>query len=169
MRVVWVVAGAMVALALQTTLARFVVRGEVFVDLVLVVVIYAALAMGPVTGLITGTFAGLVQDVLSTGIVGIGGLSKTLVGFLAGVAGTRFIVAQAPSRFVVFFTGTLLHAAVSIGLYEGLGLRDFPAPYAAVIQQALGNSLIGVVAFQIEEFLPGAAERRRARKVWPPV
>ena len=168
MRAVWLVAAATAALALQTTVARFVVRGELFVDLVLVVVVYAALTMGPVTGLLTGTVAGLVQDILSTGIVGIGGLAKTLVGFLAGVAGTRFIVAQAPSRLVVFFAGSLLHSAISIGLYEGLGLRDFPAPYTAVVQQALGNSLIGVIAFQVAEFLPGAAERRRARRAWPP-
>ena len=38
------------ALALQTTLGRFVVRGRVAVDLVLVVVVYVALTSGPVTG-----------------------------------------------------------------------------------------------------------------------
>ena len=65
------------ALALQTTLARFLVRGTVGVDLVLVVVVYAALSSGPVTGLLTGTFAGLLQDALSSGIIGIGGLAKT--------------------------------------------------------------------------------------------
>jgi rod shape-determining protein MreD len=166
-RFVWLAVATTVALALQTTLARFVVRGDIIVDLVLVVVVYAALTFGPVTGLLTGTCAGLVQDVLSTGIVGIGGLAKTLVGFLAGVAGTRFIVAQAPSRFFVFFAGSLVHALVSIGLYEGLGLRDFHAPYRAVLQQALGNSLVGVVGFQLAEFLPGAAERRRTQKAWP--
>jgi rod shape-determining protein MreD len=164
---VWLAAAATVALAVQTTVARFVTGSDLIVDLVLVVVLYAALAFGPVTGLMTGTFAGLVQDALSTGIVGIGGLAKSVVGFLAGVAGTRFIVTQAPSRFFVFFAGSVLHGLMSIGLYEGLGLRDFDAPYGAVLKQALGNALIGVLAFQLSEFLPGAAERRRARKAWP--
>ena len=55
---------------------------------------------------LTGTFAGLVQDALSSGVIGIGGLAKTIVGFLAGIVGTQFIVAQSASRFVVFFLAT---------------------------------------------------------------
>ncbi len=157
-----VVLATALAIALQTTLARFVISGTVAVDLVLVVVVYAALAAGPVTGLLTGTFAGLVQDTMSTGgLVGIGGLAKTIVGFLAGVVGTQFIVTQPLPRFVVFFGATLLHAVVFMGLYEVLGLRQFGTPYAAVTGQALGNAVVGVIAFQLAELLPGAVERRR--------
>ena len=152
------------ALALQTTLTRFIVRGTVAVDLVLVVVVYAALTTGPVTGLLTGTFAGLVQDALSSGVIGIGGLAKTVVGFLAGIIGTQFIVAQPLPRFVVFFAATALHAVLFIGLYELLDLRTFGTPYGAVLGQALGNAIVGVVAFQVAELLPGAMERRRASR-----
>jgi rod shape-determining protein MreD len=157
-----VVLATALAIALQTTLARFVISGTVAVDLVLVVVVYAALAAGPVTGLLAGTFAGLVQDTMSTGeLVGIGGLAKTIVGFLAGVVGTQFIVTQPLPRFVVFFGSTLLHAVVFMGLYEVLGIREFGTPYAAVTGQALGNAVVGVIAFQLAELLPGAVERRR--------
>ena len=152
------------ALALQTTLARVVIRGTVAVDLVLVVVVYAALAGGPVTGLLTGAFAGLVQDALSSGVIGIGGLAKTVVGFVAGLVGTQFIVAQSIPRFVVFFGATLLHAVVFIGLYALLSLRPFGTPYAAVLGQAVGNAVVGVLAFQLVELLPGAIERRRAAR-----
>jgi len=157
-----VVLATAVALALQTTLTRFIVRGTVAVDLVLVVVVYAALTTGPVTGLMTGTFAGLVQDALSSGVIGIGGLAKSVVGFLAGIIGTQFIVAQPLPRFVVFFAATLLHAVLFIGLYELLDLRTFGAPYGAVVGQGLGNAIVGVVAFQVAELLPGAMERRRS-------
>ena len=78
-------------------------RGTVAVDLVLVVVVYVALTSGPVTGLLAGTLGGLLQDALSSGVIGIGGLAKTVVGFLAGIIGTQFIVAQPLPRFVVFF------------------------------------------------------------------
>jgi rod shape-determining protein MreD len=163
-KIAGVVLATALALALQTTLARFVIRGTVAVDLVLVVVVYVALTSGPVTGLLTGTFAGLVQDALSTGVIGIGGLAKTLVGFLAGIVGTQFIVTQPLPRFVVFFGATILHAVVFIGLYVALDLRKFDTPYAAVLGQAIGNALVGVVAFQLAELLPGAVERRRAAK-----
>ena len=43
-------------------------------------------------------------------------------------------------------------------------LRHFGAPYAAVAGQATANAVIGVVAFQLAELLPGAVERRRAGK-----
>jgi len=152
------------ALALQTTIARFVLRGTVAVDLVLVVVVYVALTMGPVTGLLTGAVAGMVQDALTTGIIGIGGLAKTVVGFLAGVIGTQFIVAQPLPRFVVFVGATALHAVIFMGLYALLDIRHFGTPYAAVGGQALGNAIVGVLAFQLVELLPGAVERRKMQR-----
>jgi len=153
-----------VALAVQTTLARFLVRGSVAVDLVLVAVVYVALTSGPVTGMLTGTFAGLVQDALSSGVIGIGGLAKTIVGFLTGIIGTQFIVAQPLPRFVVFFSTTVLHAVIFMGLYVLLDVRHFGTPYAAALGQAVGNAVVGVVAFQLVELLPGAMERRRASR-----
>ena len=164
MRAAGVILAVVAALALQTTLARFLVRGAAAVDLVLVVVVYVALNFGPATGLLTGAFAGLVQDALSYGVIGIGGLAKTIVGFLAGIVGTQFIVANSLPRFVVFFGATVLHAVVFMGLYVLLDLRHFGTPYAAVAAQATANALIGVVAFQLVELLPGAVERRRAAK-----
>jgi rod shape-determining protein MreD len=123
-----------------------------------------ALTFGPATGLLTGTFAGIVQDSLSHGIIGIGGLAKTIVGFLAGVVGTQFIVANSLPRFVVFFGATMLHAVVFMGLYVLLDVRHFGTPYAAVAGQATANAIVGVVAFQLVELLPGAVERRRAAR-----
>ena len=152
------------ALALQTTLARFVIRGTVAIDLGLVVVVYVALSFGPITGLLASTAAGLAQDALSSGVIGIGGLAKTIVGFLAGLIATHLIVARPIPRFVVFFLATVLHAIVFMGLYVLLDLRRFGTPYAAVVSQALGNAVVGVLAFWLVERMPGAIERRRAQK-----
>jgi rod shape-determining protein MreD len=161
-KAVGVILAVAVALALQTTAAQFLVRGAVAVDLVLVVVVYVALTSGPAAGLLSGAFAGLVQDALSSSVIGIGGLAKTLVGFLAGIIGTQFIVTASLPRFVVFFAATALHAVVFMGLYVLLDLRHFGAPAAAVAGQATANAIVGVVAFQLVELLPGAVERRRA-------
>ena len=152
------------ALALQTTLARFVVGGTAAIDLVLVAVVYVALTSGPVAGMLAGSLAGLVQDSLSSGIIGIGGLAKSLVGFLAGAFGQQFIVTAALPRLVMFVAATALHAAVFMGLYVALGARTFPSPWTAIASQALGNALVGLVAFTIIESLPGMLERRRLRR-----
>ena len=168
MKAAGVILAIAVALALQTTLAWYATRGAVTVDLVLVAVVYVALTSGPTAGLLAGTLGGLAQDTLiSGGITGIGGLAQTLVGFLTGVVGTQFIVVQAIPRFVVFFLATVVQQAVFMGLYELLDLRHFGTPYAAVAEQALGNAVVGVVAFQLVELLPGAMERRRAMRRGP--
>jgi rod shape-determining protein MreD len=153
------------ALALQTTLARFVVGGTAALDLVLVVVVYVALTTGPVSGLLAGSVAGIIQDALSSGVVGIGGLAKSIVGFVAGVVGQQFIVTAALPRFVMFVAATALHAAVFMGLYVVLELRTFPAPWAAIASQAVVNAAVGMIAFTIIESLPGFMERRRSRRV----
>ncbi len=153
------------ALALQTTLTGLVIRGAAALDLVLVVVVYISLMSGPVTGVLVGSLAGLIQDALPLGVLGIGGLAKTLVGFAAGLLGTQFIVTAALPRFIVFFMATILHSAVFMGLYMLLDLRQFPTPYTTVLSQAIGNGLVGVVGAQIIELLPGLRERRRARRV----
>ena len=159
MKVAWVLLATVAAAALQTTLALWFPTGAV--DLVLVVVVYAALTSGSVTGLVTGSLAGLIQDALSGGVIGMAGLSKTVVGFVAGIIGTQFIVAHSASRFVVFFLATIVNAVVFMGVYELLGLRQFGEPYAAVGLQGLVNAIVGVLAFKVIEGLPGALERRR--------
>jgi len=152
------------ALALQTSLARFLVGGTAALDLVLVVVVYVALTSGPVTGMFAGSAAGIVQDALSSGTVGIGGLANAIVGFGAGVIGQQFIVTAAFPRFVMFIVATLVHSALFMGMYVLLGLKEFPSPWAAVLSQAIGNAVIGIVAFAIIESLPGVMERRRFKR-----
>ena len=161
MKTAGIILAIVLALALQTTIARFVVSGTVAVDLVLVVVVYVALSSGSMAGMLSGTVAGLIQDSMSTGVIGIGGLAKTIVGFVTGIIGTQLNIAEPVARFVVFFSATVVHQAITIGLGSVLGLRPFGAPYAAVAGEALGNAVVGVAAFQLSELLPGAVERRR--------
>ena len=78
-------------------------------------------------------------------MIGIGGLAKSIVGFLAGVIGQQFIVTAALPRLVMFVAATAVHAAVFMGLYVLLGLRTFPSPWAAVASQALGNAVVGMI------------------------
>ena len=162
MRTAVALAAILGAIAAQTTLVSLVFRGGTAVDLVLIVVVYIAIKSGPVTGLLAGTVAGLIQDALSSGVLGIGGLAKTIVGFLSGSLGTQFIVTAPLPRFLLLVVATALHAAIFMGLYTLLNLRQFPAPYPAIAGQAFGNAFVGVVAFQVIEWLPGFVDRRRA-------
>jgi rod shape-determining protein MreD len=158
------IAFLVLALVLQTTMAQMVVRGTAALDFVLVVVVYIGLTLGPTTGLLAGAMAGLAQDALSSGIIGIGGLAKTVVGYLTGIVGTQFIVARPLPRFVVFLAATVLHAGIFMGTYELLGVRRFGFPYGGVLSQGAVNAAVGVVVFQVIERVPGAVERRAANR-----
>jgi rod shape-determining protein MreD len=151
------------ALALQTTLAGLTIGSNTAVNLVLVAVIYVALAFGPVAGLLAGSAGGLIQDALAGGIVGIGGFSKTLVGFVIGILGAQFIVAQWLPRFVMFVSGTVIHELCYQALYALVESRSFRMPWSATLIQAAVNAAIGVLAFAIIENGPGLVQRRRAR------
>lgn len=159
MRVTGLALAVAAALVGQTALGRYF-AGGLLIDLVLIVVVFAALSFGPVTGLVTGTIAGLVQDAMATGIVGIGGLAKTAVGFVTGLLGTQFIVAHTLPRFVVFFGASVVHTLMFIGIHALVG-RDITTAASRVALQGLGSAVVGVLAFKAAEALPGAVERRR--------
>jgi rod shape-determining protein MreD len=158
----WVLIAIPLALALQTTLAKLLVGGTAAIDLVLVAVVAVALTTGPVSGMLAGSVAGLIQDSLSTGVLGIGGLAKSVIGFLAGAISQQFILTSALPRFLMFVGATVAHSALFMGLNVGLGLRTFPSPWKAVASQAIGNAIVGMIAFALIEALPGVMERRRA-------
>jgi rod shape-determining protein MreD len=150
------------ALALQTTLARFAIGSGTAVDLVLIVVMFTGLTMGPVAGMFTGSIGGIVQDVLAGGVVGVAGLTKTIVGFLAGVTGSQFIVANALQRFLVFVAGSVVNGLCYIGLYALIGPREDALAFTRLLGQAAGNGAVGILVFQLVETLPGALQRRRS-------
>jgi rod shape-determining protein MreD len=152
------------ALALQTTISGLTFGGARMVNLVVVAVVYLALQYGPVTGLFAGTIGGLAQDSLVGGIVGIGGLSKTVIGFLAGLLGAQFIVTQALPRFVMFVGATAVHELCFRGLHALVEGRGFRVDYTAILTQAAINATVGLLAFFVVERGPGLLQRRRARR-----
>src|SRR5687767_13379584 len=164
MKVIGVLLALIVALALQTTLSGLTIIGARMLNLVVVAVVYVALMYGPVTGMLAGTAGGLAQDALAGGIVGIGSLSKTIVGFLAGLLGAQFIVSQPLPRFVMFVSASLLHELCYQGLSAVVEVRPFRLPYSPVLTQAAINGIVGLAAFFMVERAPGMLQRRRARR-----
>jgi rod shape-determining protein MreD len=158
-----VLAALAVAIVLQATLSGMWMTAGTRVNLVLVAVVYVALAFGAVTGLLAGTAGGLAQDALSGGIVGVGGLSKTIVGFLVGVLGAQFIVSQPIPRFVMFVGATFVHELCFQALSALVESRPFTMQYSAVLLQAVVNAVIGVLAFEVAEGVPGLLQRRHSR------
>jgi rod shape-determining protein MreD len=162
MKIAAVMAALVLALVLQATIAGMWMKGATAVNLVLVAVVYVALAFGPVTGMLAGTAGGLAQDAIAGGIVGIGGLSKTLVGFLVGVLGAQFIVSTTIPRLVMFVAASFAHELCFQTLYALVESRGVHIQYSVVATQALVNGLVGIIAFFVVEHGPEVVQRRRS-------
>lgn len=164
MKLAVVFAALVAALLFQTTVAGMTLHGGTLVNFVLIAVVCIALSLGALTGLLAGAAGGLVQDAVAGGVVGIGGLSKTLVGFLVGVFGAQFIVSQPLPRLVMFIGGTVLHELCFQSLYALVELRSVQFAWGTMLTQAAINGIIGVLALQIVESAPGLKQRREARR-----
>ena len=164
MKAAGVLLAILIALALQTTVVPFVWSGKTTIDLVLVVVVYAALQFGPTTGMLTGAAAGMAQDALSGGIIGVAGLAKTIVGFLAGTIGSQFIVTNFLPRFVVLLLGAALNAICILGLYAVIDKHGLSIPWRAAAPQMGLTAGIGIMLIQVVQAIPGILMRRRLRR-----
>jgi rod shape-determining protein MreD len=157
-----VVATVVGAVVLQVTLARYTVGGDWVFDLVLVGVLFAGLQWGPAAGIMGGTIGGLLQDVLSGEIAGVGGLAKTIAGFGAGMIGTRFVLARPHARSIIVAVGTLVHRFTMLGL-TALVEQHWPGlSWGAMLAETGINTLVAFLVFQVAAAVPGAVERRRA-------
>ena len=167
MKGVWVGAGIILALVCQTTLVPEVGGAGAPVDLVLVVVISVAITGGPLAGMWTGAVGGLLQDGLSGGVIGVGGLVKTLVGHGAGQVGAYLMVTRSWHQFLVFFFGSVAHAGCFIGIYSLLSTTKPMSSYRAVLIQAAINAVLGVIMAIGLQVAPSVLARRRLRRRWP--
>jgi len=164
MKTAVVIAALAASLLLQSTIAGMSFAAGSRVNLVLVAVIYVSLAYGAVTGLLAGCAAGLVQDAIAGGIVGIGGLSKTIVGFFVGVLGAQFIVTTPFPRFLMFVGASLVHELCFQALYALVESRGIRFQLSGAMIQALVNGAVGIAAFLLVERGPEIVQRGNLRR-----
>lgn len=167
MRVAWIAFALAAALAVQTTLVEIVAGTGAPLDLVLMVVMVVAILNGPRAGLWTGTVGGLLQDALSGGVIGMGGLAKTVVGYLGGQVAAQFMVTRLWHKAMVFVGGSLLHAALFVGGYRLLFEDRVVVTQRDLLMQAAANTVVGLVVAAGLQTIPDEAERQRLRGRWP--
>ena len=167
MRVAWIAFALGAALAIQTTLVEMVAGTGAPLDLVLMVVIVVAIVNGPRAGLWTGTVGGLLQDALSGGVIGMGGLAKTVVGYLGGQFAAQFMVTRLWHKALVFVGGSLIHAALFVGGYSLLFDDRVVVTQRDLLMQAAANTVVGLVVAVGLQTVPDEAERQRLRGRWP--
>jgi rod shape-determining protein MreD len=148
MRVTAVLAAVVLAVLLQVALARYAIGGRWVFDFVLVGVTFAALQGGAVAGMLAGTLGGLLQDILSGGVVGVGGLAKTIVGCLVGVVGTQFVLVRPYGRMVIVAAATVAHRLIVLGLQALIDLQWFGVSWGGLLIETAINAGVALLLFQ---------------------
>jgi len=152
------------ALVIQMAIAQFTMGGRWIFDLVLVAVVLAGLEWGPPAGIMAGTIGGLSEDLLSGGVVGVGGLAKTLVGFAAGAIGSQFVLTTAPGRTLILAGASVVHRLLMLALFGVIDQQWPHVSWAAMLTETAINGFCGWMVFHGLNTLPGAMERRRGSR-----
>jgi rod shape-determining protein MreD len=138
-----------IALVLQALLPRFMGRFALF-DLPLVVTIYFALSRrSPVQGMFMGCLVGIFEDALTQHAIGINGIAKTVVGFLAASVGIRIDVENNAIRVMLNFVFSLLCSAIYLFIYHVLLGMNIEWSWVSELLKAVGNSIIALVLFPL--------------------
>lgn len=125
-------------------------------DLPLLVVIYFAIAKrSAVVGTCAGAAIGILQDALTREPLGVFGVTKTVIGYIAGLLGNRIDTENHGARLLFTFGLSLLHS----GLYWLLVARLLAQPlgWSSIheLLRAVVNAFAGVLLFAVLDLVRG--------------
>ena len=154
MRVLDIVAALLAAFIFQTVLSRYLPFLNGYLDLFVVVAAAFGLARGRMAGLLSGASAGLLQDAFSGGLLGFNGISKTTVGYLAGIAGRHLIIRGVSTRILFFALATLLDLLILAGVGYAAELPRVVGEGLAPLYLCIGNAFAGILLMRVLERRP---------------
>jgi rod shape-determining protein MreD len=137
------------SLLLQTVLPLTFPRAR-FLDLPLLVIIYfSVLRRGKLFGIGLGTVVGLLQDALTHHYIGLYGMSKALIAYLAASASVKFDLEQLLARFILAGILVLVHGVFLIGLEHAL--LETPPPFVPLdlATSVLFNMAVALLLFYL--------------------
>jgi rod shape-determining protein MreD len=137
------------AVVLQAWLPRLLGRFAWF-DLPLVVTVFFALSRrNPIQGSILGGILGIFEDALTGHAIGINGVAKTLVGYLAASIGILVNVENHAIRLILTFFLSLVGSAAYFFVVRFLLGLSIDTNWLTELYKALGNSLLALVLFPL--------------------
>jgi rod shape-determining protein MreD len=139
----------LVALLLQTFLPVMIPVAGLMDFPLLVTVYFTLIRQNKVFGIALGTGLGLLQDALSHGYIGIFGIAKAIVAYLAASASTRFELESLVARTVLTGAFVLVHNLCLAALQRVLLDTPWPFQPLAAASAVLVNVALGLIIFQL--------------------
>jgi rod shape-determining protein MreD len=138
------------ALLLQTALTRVLPGHARIFDAFLLVMVYYGLAGGETEGMLVGALGGWIQDIQFGGsVLGLSGLTRVMIGFAVGTAGTRFHLSEPGPRALVLFLAALADGLVFSGIASAFEVGVTRLSPLEMLVRAGVNAAAGVVLFEL--------------------
>jgi rod shape-determining protein MreD len=128
-----------------------------YLELPLIVTVYFALMRrSPIGGLLVGALVGLAQDSLSKNPLGMFGITKTIIGYVAASVGLRLDVDHPMIRLILGFLFFVFHQFIFWALSRGLLGQQMNFETQRTLVLGLLNAVVAVSLFH---FLDKLKER----------
>jgi rod shape-determining protein MreD len=139
----------LLALGLQSLLSLHLSRFDL-IDLPLLVTLYYAITQRePVSATLVGMVIGIAQDGLTHHALGIFGISKTVIGYMAASLGVRVDTENHGARLLLTFGFTLAQTAILWLLQRHMLGQPFAWHGFHEVIRAVANAFVGVVLFAL--------------------
>ncbi len=120
-------------------------------DLSLALIYIIGLLTGPTEGALAGMGVGLVQDISSAGLIGLGGFTSGLFGLCAGALGGRVLNIASPSN-IIFLTVFCLMEGIVVSVFIQIFYGNVPfisVLFNLMVPQALYTGLLGTLMLRV--------------------
>jgi rod shape-determining protein MreD len=136
------------AILLQALLSRPFPRLAIL-DLPLIITIFFAVSRrNPVAGTLTGAAIGLLQDALTAQPIGVNGMAKSVIGYIAASIGIQIDVENLTTRILINFGFFLLNSFLLFLINRRLlGLSDFHIVWTHELIRAAINTAVALPIF----------------------
>ena len=136
-----------IAVIAQSSLPVYISKAGIL-DLPLLITIYFGLSRrNPSTGLLLGTFIGLLQDSLSKTPLGLFGIAKTIIGYLASSIGARLDTEHPLARFALTGAFFVVHQAIVVLVQKVLLAQTQPLFTMKLLVATIVNSVLAVFLY----------------------
>ena len=151
------------AIVLQWTL-RNVAEPLAYIDLPLIIVVYAALQRNSIRALIFGTVGGIAVDALSGGLLGANGFSKTLIAYAVSEIARRVYLDNILLRIPIIAGACVLDDAVYYGLHRLFGQPPAGDVLVTGAYSLIGTTIAATLIYLLLQSMSGERNMRRKRR-----
>ena len=120
-------------------------------DLPLIVAVFFAVSRrNPVAGTLTAAAIGLLQDALTNQPIGVNGMAKSVIGYVAASIGIQVDVENMTTRLVMNFGFSILNSILLFLInHRLLGLPSFQIMWVHELIRAAVNTLVALPIFML--------------------